>query len=115
MNLEEEDFYFEWARAIYRTAKPLHDENKLHIGALMTRMELNNEIDAVGGREGLNRVFSQAISIYAAREYIPRVKFLSAKRKMIEVAERLKAEALGTEITDLGELMTLANLIVTGF
>jgi replicative DNA helicase len=44
MNLEEEDFYFEWARAIYRTAKPLHDENKLHIGALMTRMELNTSL-----------------------------------------------------------------------
>ena len=85
--LQPEDFYLENHRLIYETVLELDKKNApIDLITLKERLRDQNRFEKVGGDRGIVEIYQTTSTSANAEHYANRVKELSLRRKIIEVA-----------------------------
>jgi len=102
--LEPEDFYLEKHRLIYSSIVELERKNlPVDLTTIKQRLADNKLFDKIGGDATLVELYQTSATSVNAKYYSKRIKELSLRRKLIEVAEQSinKCYDLGIETTEV--------------
>ncbi|MEG0423875.1 MAG: replicative DNA helicase [Erysipelotrichaceae bacterium] len=92
-NLEEEDFYLDVHRRIFKEMMVLLEAGKpVDVTGLITRLSDGNQLNMVGGADYVVKLSDTAVSGANSKYYIEIIKDRSHLRRLIETAEKIAAD-----------------------
>ncbi|MDH6368158.1 replicative DNA helicase [Breznakia sp. PH1-1] len=107
--LQEEDFYQEAHRTIYRVMMDLMEVGQpIDPNNVISRLEDRKELALAGNADYIIDLMNTAISSANVKSYIENIKDKSKRRMMIAVADRIRTEGFDTSL-DLEELLDQAE------
>ena len=108
-NLQEEDFYMDIHRRIFRAMLEISDSKKpIDLTTLVSRLQDTQQLHLVGGMEYILRLSDTAISPANSTTYIDLIKSRAHLRRLIETAQVIVGEGYDTS-SSLDDIMDKAE------
>ena len=93
--LNEDDFFVEANRKIFRVASDLYNSGQqIDLTTVYTRLNDLNLLNETGGIEYLTKLSDASVTSYNTKSYVELIRDKAIARKMIETAEKI-AEDIG--------------------
>ncbi len=97
--LEEEDFFTDANRRIFRACRSLYDQgNPIDLATVATRMSELNLLDTSGGVQYLTDLTEAAVTSHNTKNYVTMIHDKAIMRKLIEAAEKIAADGFEGQV-----------------